>query len=654
MPTMLEHALKYATENLWPIFPCNRDKEPLVENGVLDATTDARQIERWWSRWPDANIGLDVGGAGMMALDYDPGHDMAQVEKNVGPVPETSLWQNTPRGGLHEFFTLNKGENVPLSQGKIADHVDVRSFHSYVLLAPSVTADGTYTWGGRGKPMHRTDEMVRVACIAKEKHEDRDTWIIEADLPENIAAAKHWLMNEAKPAREHIDGDHKAYATAAMMKSYAISPETAVDLILDYWNPRCEPPWGEDADEYFQVKVANAYKHNTSPPGNKTDAYHRAKAAAGFNPVVTYAEGTLDKLVSHSPKFTLYTRAGLAAMEPPVWLIPDLLQEDTFSILYGSWGTFKSFLALDIALSVATGSSTATRRPWPEISSPGNVLYIAGEGQRALDNRIRAWEVTHNAGVRVNGITVIHPVPLAARELEWEEFTTLAESEHKEYRLVVIDTTSRAMAGINENAQEHASKLSLMAQFMQKRLKCSVLGIGHTGHNAKADHKAGSREFENASDALISVERQGKEQFATLNNPKQKDAPEWEKPRTIKLALVDLGNGESSLAAVLPDASEIPKPAAKDKADGFNPVVKATDSVVDRILGETLQGNPSAFYNQLQLCETIAHHDDCDIPSKQLNDTVLPRIREVKGTIAHRCFHPLRSPKAGRFGWEKP
>ena len=65
---MIAAALAYAKQG-WPIFPARADKTPYTRQGVLDATTDARQIEGWWKRWPDANVALDVGGAGMMALD---------------------------------------------------------------------------------------------------------------------------------------------------------------------------------------------------------------------------------------------------------------------------------------------------------------------------------------------------------------------------------------------------------------------------------------------------------------------------------------------------------------------------------------------------------------------------------------------------------
>lgn len=277
-------ALGYADKG-WPVFPCRTDKTPYTENGVLDATTNKKIIEKWWDKHPNANIGFHVGGAGMMALDLDPGHDWDEIEANIGQVPDTKLIQSTPRGGEHLFFAISQDDMIPQSASKIAPNVDVRSFHSYVLLAPSATADGSYTWEDEGKPAYRTEAMVEAASKRKEKSHDHDNWIIDADLPENIAKAIKYCKDKAQIAIEGRNGDHMAYATAAMMKSYGLSSATALEVIWDYWNPRCSPPWRPDEIDHLERKVINAYEYNISPPGNMTEAYKAARAGALFKPV---------------------------------------------------------------------------------------------------------------------------------------------------------------------------------------------------------------------------------------------------------------------------------------------------------------------------------------------------------------------------------
>ena len=57
--SLFEAALGYA-ELGYPVFPCAPGrKEPLTENGHLDATTDPVQIDQWWSERPNANVAID-------------------------------------------------------------------------------------------------------------------------------------------------------------------------------------------------------------------------------------------------------------------------------------------------------------------------------------------------------------------------------------------------------------------------------------------------------------------------------------------------------------------------------------------------------------------------------------------------------------------
>ncbi|MEK9724838.1 MAG: bifunctional DNA primase/polymerase, partial [Rhodospirillaceae bacterium] len=217
--------------------------------------------------------GVDVGAAGMMALDLDPGHNINTVIERFNGLPETALRSSTPRGGTHLFYRLKPGETVAPSASKVAPHIDVRSLNSYVLLPPSRTDAGSYEWVLTGEPALRTDRMVEVCNTARIKTTDRDEWKIAPDLPENVEAAIRWLTSEARVAVEGQGGDAVAYATAAMLKSFGISEIKASELMWEHWNPRCLPPWDGGEWDHFATKVRNGYSYNTSPPGNITAAY---------------------------------------------------------------------------------------------------------------------------------------------------------------------------------------------------------------------------------------------------------------------------------------------------------------------------------------------------------------------------------------------
>ena len=109
---LLDAALDYADQG-WQVFPCRADKSPYTKHGWQDATTDLDQIEDWWHRWPNANIGFYPGAAGLMVYDLDPGYDWNELEDNVGKIPDTHLISQTPRGGEHLFFQLLFDGRVP-------------------------------------------------------------------------------------------------------------------------------------------------------------------------------------------------------------------------------------------------------------------------------------------------------------------------------------------------------------------------------------------------------------------------------------------------------------------------------------------------------------------------------------------------------------
>lgn len=68
---LLSAALAYAHAGL-PVFPCKPDKKPYVKGGFHSATVDEQQVSKWWTKYPDAMIGMPTGPAsGVWALDID-------------------------------------------------------------------------------------------------------------------------------------------------------------------------------------------------------------------------------------------------------------------------------------------------------------------------------------------------------------------------------------------------------------------------------------------------------------------------------------------------------------------------------------------------------------------------------------------------------
>ena len=142
---LLQAALYYA-ELGYPVFPCAPGaKTPLTEHGFHDATTDAVQIESWWSQRLNANIGIATQGLVVIDIDGSQNGWLADDADKLLDLAAAPLAM-TPRGGRHFVFRQPAGANWRCTEGQLAPNVDTRADGGYILVAPSVVAGSDYRW----------------------------------------------------------------------------------------------------------------------------------------------------------------------------------------------------------------------------------------------------------------------------------------------------------------------------------------------------------------------------------------------------------------------------------------------------------------------------------------------------------------------------
>ena len=90
--------------------------------------------------------------------------------------------------------------------------------------------------------------------------------------------------------------------------------------------------------------------------------------------------------------------------------------------------------------------------------------------------------------------------------------------------LVVLDTVSRCMAGLDENLQKDASAVVASLDYLRRELECATLVIHHTGLNESRER--GSSVFRGAVDALLSLRES--DGVLTLQSDKMRDGPALE------------------------------------------------------------------------------------------------------------------------------
>jgi len=251
MPSHLEAALAYAATRGWPVFPLRiKGKQPLLPQGFHKATTDEKQINEWWNRWPLANIGIPCGEKTFCVIDVDPksgGNDSleALIQKH-GPIPET-LTQITGSGGVHYCFQPD--ERIGNSASRIGQGIDTRgNDRGYIVVAPSMHELGKqYAWHDQDAPIVEVPEWVFEYMRPREPKSPppppqprRQALPIDVNVEERARA----YLRECEPAVQGSGGHSRLlWACTAMVHGYELDNETAFQLLADEYNPRCDPPW---------------------------------------------------------------------------------------------------------------------------------------------------------------------------------------------------------------------------------------------------------------------------------------------------------------------------------------------------------------------------------------------------------------------------
>lgn len=136
-------ARRYAEAGV-PVFPCVAGgKRPLTKRGFHEASTDPRQITRWWVRWPRANIGVPTGHAsGLEVVDVDVhgairGFAAFELSRREGLTDRWAAFVRTPSGGVHAYYPADPERAQPSWQA-VRVGIDFRGAGGYVVAPPSI------------------------------------------------------------------------------------------------------------------------------------------------------------------------------------------------------------------------------------------------------------------------------------------------------------------------------------------------------------------------------------------------------------------------------------------------------------------------------------------------------------------------------------
>jgi len=253
-------------------------------------------------------------------------------------------------------------------------------------------------------------------------------------------------------------------------------------------------------------------------------------------------------------------------MKPNDWLVDGIVERDSTMVLFGEPGHGKSFIAISIAIAVATGITW-----FGSDVEQGAVFYMAGEGLNGILRRIKAFEIVHkmstsgaplaitNGGTALTDKLVAKEVAAVFRKMSKERGVTPA--------LIIVDTLARHYLGDENSSEAMGAFIANLDQELRREWKCAVLIVHHAGKDATRGMRGSSALNGAADSAFQSVK--GDDNSIRLFCTKMKEA-EPTAPMAFRLQGADLpivdkkGNVSTSAAAVSIDYTDAPKPGVLD------------------------------------------------------------------------------------------
>ena len=234
------------------------------------------------------------------------------------------------------------------------------------------------------------------------------------------------------------------------------------------------------------------------------------------------------------------------------WLIDGLWADEAVGIVGGEPKCCKSFLALDMAVAVATGQRCLRHFLVPR---PGRVLLFAAEDalhivRQRLDGICRAAGATL-ADVDVQVITA----PSVRLDLESDRKALTETIDELQPRLLILDPFVR-LHRVDENVSGEVAPLLAFLRDLQRRFHLAVVLVHHARKGAGKERAGqalrGSSEFHAWGDSNLYLRRREEQLLLSIEHRAA--------PSRAGISL-ELRAERDSLALAICDAAAVPQPA---------------------------------------------------------------------------------------------
>lgn len=435
----MEDVIKLLDRGL-SVFPVSIEtKKPLVSWDRLQEELPSYEEVQQWFGGESRAVGVATGPVSdLFLLDFDFGkHPEAREFFDKHPMPRT--WMEKTKGdGLHVYFRWSDdlNERQTLTQSKLWPGVDTKGYGGYSKICPSPG----YEW-------IVAPHMTPLAFAPD--------WLVEM-LPKKPSnrligeyqiKAANWMLADLTNINPG-DGARGCTPTftrvIGRLKAKGMSIEETKCLLL---------PW------------AQQHEYETRLDKLVEDQYTRYPQRAEV-----IQEDTNHSLMQF-----------LANSEQHVYIIPDLLAEGTINVMAGLQESRKSWLLLDMAVSIASGTSWLSKYPCQRMK----VLAIDQErSKKEMKRRINALLAGRNIDPKtMEGFLVAKAETTfqLGDFKSFEAFTRLIETTHPQ--VVLIDSLKTIQSG---DIKDSNAMQPLFEKFkeLKKKYGLTIVILHHENNRA--------------------------------------------------------------------------------------------------------------------------------------------------------------------------
>jgi hypothetical protein len=572
--------------------PATGRKMPIYHGKWRDlSTTDPDLIRQWAAKLgPDVSWCIDCHKSGIVVVDLDVAADQsfdAVLWWSGRSLPMGSQVVDTANGGMHLYFRAHPERTIGNTRGDISPGVDTRGDGGHVYAPGSrIVGEDVAGWvlrdwivpAGDLDPL--PDEVVELLDAASHggmhRPRERQDWVSGAVHDQD------WVLRACKDQIARVEAHPAVLGTGfrntLMGAAMVVGRAVAGGLVTrDYAEGRlvaaASKVWGTaDPDDFAWIR--DGLNDGEADPWTIVAATDPPVASVEAPPESSAEADPLDaeelyrrELESEKRKERLRRDARRAlALEdrqplqildfdsfldaPQVdYLIDGMLWRTGTSRIFGPPGQTKSFLILDIALSLATAQRWAIGDQ--DIDEPAVVHFVMAEGQAVNTSRALAW-LQHHRVDRSHARATFKAIPQGVLLTPEGVEQYLETVERDRPALILLDTKHRMMVG-DENSAADVAVLVRTLDTLKEACAGHVSVIDHTGlgDNTRA---RGSSAVLGAMDTEVRVTLDPDTAIASAEVTRDKAAAPG---RTWNYRLQPVTLGLRSSAVVVPVASAV-------------------------------------------------------------------------------------------------